>query len=216
MLWRTCWETQRELEEPERNLLGIQKELSGEHIGNEGNMKKNPSPHKLKTQKSKAHWVHAWAFPLITWKFSSERSLSPFLAWGKISLAKNTLPTYWGRKKQWPGSNSLSTTQLYNSEEEQERLELSLGDLEKTLLSWRYSRKGEHFLMCWLLRPLRPLKSADWKENKKRIPKHEWTCVSLGREQNSNLRYSWKRTKFELALLLEENKIRHFKGVDGW
>jgi len=61
--------------------------------------------------------------------------LSPFLAWGKISLAKNTLPTYWGRKKQWPGSNSLSTTRLYNSEEEQERLELSLGDLEKTLLS---------------------------------------------------------------------------------
>jgi len=55
--------------------------------------------------------------------------------WGNISLAKNTLPTYWGRKKQWPGSNSLSTTQLYNSEEEQERLELSLGDLEKTLLS---------------------------------------------------------------------------------
>jgi hypothetical protein len=61
--------------------------------------------------------------------------LSPFLAWGKISLAKNTLPTYWGRKKQWPGSNSFSTTQLYNSEEEQERLELSLADLEKTLLS---------------------------------------------------------------------------------
>jgi hypothetical protein len=47
--------------------------------------------------------------------------LSPFLAWGNISLAKNTPPTYWGRKKQWPGSNPLSITRFYNSEEEQER-----------------------------------------------------------------------------------------------
>jgi len=54
--------------------------------------------------------------------------LSPLLAWGNISFAKNTLPTYWGRKKQWPGSNSLSTILRKNR-----RDELSLGDLGKRL-----------------------------------------------------------------------------------
>jgi hypothetical protein len=37
----------------------------GEHIGNQGKMKKNPFPQKkIKRKKSKAPGLHAWAFPL--------------------------------------------------------------------------------------------------------------------------------------------------------
>ncbi len=67
--------------------------MLGEHIGNLGNilgthwnqgkMKKNPSPtlKKLKRNKSKAPWMHVYAFPLVAWNFSSKKSSSPFLAW---------------------------------------------------------------------------------------------------------------------------------------
>ncbi len=36
---------------------------------------------KLKRKKSKAPWVHAWAFQLAAWNFSSQKTSSPFLAW---------------------------------------------------------------------------------------------------------------------------------------
>ncbi len=42
----------------------------------------NPPPPKFKRKKCKAHLVCAWAFfPLAAWNFSSQKNLSPFLAW---------------------------------------------------------------------------------------------------------------------------------------
>jgi len=74
VLWRTCWGTHWK---PDVNSL--------EHSGNtlepgEIFLKSSP-PQNLKGKKSKAPWVLAWAFPLAAWNFSSQKSLSLFLAW---------------------------------------------------------------------------------------------------------------------------------------
>ncbi len=61
-------------------------ELKGNIVGTREKWKKHPFPHKLKREKTKAPWVHAWAFPLAAWNSSSQKSLSPL-----IPLAKNTL-----------------------------------------------------------------------------------------------------------------------------
>jgi len=56
----------------------------GEHIGNQGKMKKKksfPPKIKLKGKKSKAPGLHAWTFPLAAWNFSPQKSSSSFLAW---------------------------------------------------------------------------------------------------------------------------------------
>jgi hypothetical protein len=99
VLWRTCWGTYWEpvgnlnatcgnalgtREEwkkilPTPNLKGGKKKQGtlsaclGLPIGC---TKKNPSHPKLKrkNKKSKAPWVHAWAFPLAAWIFSSQKS----------------------------------------------------------------------------------------------------------------------------------------------
>jgi len=64
-----------------RNTLGTRENHTHTHIHIKGK------------KKNKAPWVHAWwAFRLDAWKFSSQKSSSPFLAWAKIPLAKNTLP----------------------------------------------------------------------------------------------------------------------------
>ncbi len=34
--------------------------------------------------------MHAWAFPLAAWNFSSQKSLSPFLAWANTSGKEHT------------------------------------------------------------------------------------------------------------------------------
>ncbi len=77
------------------NLMGTHWELEQkwEHLGNQVNMKKS-SP-KLIRKKSKAPWVHAWAFPLAAWNFSSEKSSSPFLAWANTPCKEHT--TYQGK-----------------------------------------------------------------------------------------------------------------------
>jgi hypothetical protein len=51
-------------------------------------MKKKSFPPKLKGKKSKPPWVHAWAFPLAAWNFSSQKSLSRFLAWANTPLQR--------------------------------------------------------------------------------------------------------------------------------
>ncbi len=36
--------------------------------------------------------MHAWAFPLVAWNFSSKKSSSPFLAWANTFYKEH--PTY--------------------------------------------------------------------------------------------------------------------------
>ncbi len=51
------------------NILGTWKEHSANTLGNWETWKKNSTPtRKQKRKKSKAPWVHAWAFPLVAWK----------------------------------------------------------------------------------------------------------------------------------------------------
>jgi hypothetical protein len=47
---------------------------------NENKILSHRSHPKLKRKKSKAPWVHAWAFQLAAWNFSSQKSSSPFFA----------------------------------------------------------------------------------------------------------------------------------------
>jgi hypothetical protein len=96
------------------NILRTHWELEGnlvDHIGNQGNFFKNPHPHsprpsKLKRKKSKAPWVHAWAFPLATWNFSSQKSWSPFLARAKYPLQRTPYPL----NKEASGEIPVATT----------------------------------------------------------------------------------------------------------
>jgi len=75
---RTHWEL-------ERNIVGT-------HWEPGGNGKKIlPPTSTLKGKKSKALWLHAWAFTLAAWNFSSPKSSSPFWC-GLIPRAKNILP----------------------------------------------------------------------------------------------------------------------------
>jgi hypothetical protein len=64
-------------------------------------MKRNPCQPPLPKfirKKSKAPWVHAWAFPLAAWNFSSQKSWSPFLVWAntpcKEHLTYCTIPNW--------------------------------------------------------------------------------------------------------------------------
>jgi hypothetical protein len=79
--------------------IGNWSETYWEHIGNQGKMEKKtfPLPHlahppKLKRRKGKPPWVHAWAFPLAAWNFSSHKSSSLFLAWANAPCKEQ--PTY--------------------------------------------------------------------------------------------------------------------------
>jgi len=71
-----------------------------------------PPPPQHKRKKSKAPWVHAWAFPLAAWKFSSQKTWSPFLAWASTPCKEH--PTYsvlehiWFLKYQLPGFSNIS------------------------------------------------------------------------------------------------------------
>jgi hypothetical protein len=47
-------------------------------------------PTKLLNEKSKPPWVHAWAFPLAAWNFSSQKSSSLFLAWANTPCKEHT------------------------------------------------------------------------------------------------------------------------------
>jgi hypothetical protein len=49
-------------------------------------------PMKLKGKKTKAPWVHAWAFPLAVWNFSYQKSLSSFFTWANNPCKEH--PTY--------------------------------------------------------------------------------------------------------------------------
>jgi hypothetical protein len=61
VLWRTCWGTHWEL---------IKGNIVRTHWEPGENEKKIPAPTpKLIRKKSKAPWVHAWAFPLVGMKF---------------------------------------------------------------------------------------------------------------------------------------------------
>jgi hypothetical protein len=53
-----------------------------------------PPPHtpKHKRKKNKAPWVHGWAFPLVAWNFSFQKTSSPFLAWVNAPCKEH--PTY--------------------------------------------------------------------------------------------------------------------------
>ncbi len=59
------------------------------HIWEPGKNEKESSHHQIR--KSKAAWVHAWAFPLAAWNFSFPKSLSPFLA--RANIACKEQPT---------------------------------------------------------------------------------------------------------------------------
>ncbi len=73
------------------NILGTHWELECNLVGTHWEARKNeknssppsssPHPPKLKRKKSKAPWMHAQAFPLDAWNFSSQKSSSPFSAW---------------------------------------------------------------------------------------------------------------------------------------
>ncbi len=95
VLWKTCWGTHQE---PDGNPLGTWREHSGNTFRTREKWKKKilpwiPSPPIFKGKKSKAPWVHAWTFPLAAWNFSSQMSLSPFLAWANNIPCKEH-PTY--------------------------------------------------------------------------------------------------------------------------
>jgi hypothetical protein len=67
------------------NILGTHWELGK-------NEKQSPSPPKLKRKRGKGPWMHAWAFPLVAWNFSSQKTSSPFLAWANAPCKEH--PTY--------------------------------------------------------------------------------------------------------------------------
>ncbi len=80
--------------EPDGNPLGTWKEHSENTLGTRETLKNIlPPPPKLKRKKGKAPWVHACAFPLPAWNFSSQKSSSPFLAWANTPCKKH--PTHW-------------------------------------------------------------------------------------------------------------------------
>jgi hypothetical protein len=79
----------------------------GEHIGNQRKMKRNPPPApppllpKFKRKKSKAPWVHAWAFHWLNEISIPKRVRHHF--WPGLltkkhthTIAKNSLPTHCG------------------------------------------------------------------------------------------------------------------------
>jgi hypothetical protein len=79
---RTWWE-------PIGNIMGTHWEPGK----NEKNSFPLPPPlQNLKGKESKPPWVHAWAFPLVAWNFSSQKSLTLFLAWAKTPCKEH--PTY--------------------------------------------------------------------------------------------------------------------------
>jgi hypothetical protein len=62
------------------NPLRTWREHSANTLGSREKWKKISAPHptpKHKRKKSKVHWVHAWAFPLVAWNFSSQKTWSP-------------------------------------------------------------------------------------------------------------------------------------------
>jgi len=67
----------------------------------------NPSPPKLKRKKCKVRLVCAWAFPLVAWNFSSQKSLSLFLAW-PLPL---TSPTFF--LIDWPRQKKIETMKVH-------------------------------------------------------------------------------------------------------
>jgi hypothetical protein len=98
MLCRKCWVTHWELGEHNGKLMGTHWELKRNIVETHWELGKNekklpPSSPKLKRKKSKAPWVHAWAFPLAAWNFSSQKSQSLFLAWANTPCKEH--PTYY-------------------------------------------------------------------------------------------------------------------------
>ncbi len=87
------------------NLMGTHLVLIGNIVGTHREPEKNekktllpdPTPN-LKGKKSKATWVHAWAFWLGAWNFSSQKSSSPFLAWASTHCQEH--PTYYEKQTQ--------------------------------------------------------------------------------------------------------------------
>jgi len=69
-------------------------------------------PPKHKREKSKVPWVHAQAFPLVAWNFSSQKTWSPFLAWANTPCKEH--PTYsvlgqiWFFKNELPDFSNIS------------------------------------------------------------------------------------------------------------
>ncbi len=89
-------------------MLGTHWELEGNIVGTHWEWRKNEknpslSP-KLKKRKSKAPWVHAWAFPLAACNSSSQKSLWRFLVWANTSCKEH--PTFFASYKVkfcfWP------------------------------------------------------------------------------------------------------------------
>jgi len=87
----------------------------GEHIGNPLGTWREHSVNTLgswEIWKNSPPWVHAWAFPLAAWNFSSQKTSSPFLAWANTPCKEH--PTYsvlghvWFSKYQLPGFSNIS------------------------------------------------------------------------------------------------------------
>jgi len=87
--WGTYWEP-----------IGNLKEHTANTLGSRGIWKTSPPPlPKHKREKNKAPWVHAWAFPLTAWNFSSQKTWSPFLAWANNPCKEH--PTYSVLGQSW-------------------------------------------------------------------------------------------------------------------
>ncbi len=70
----------------------------------------NLPPPKLKRKKCKAHSMCAWAFPLVAWNFSSQKSSSPFLAW-PLPL---TSPVFF-IEFDWPQQKKIETMKAHKN-----------------------------------------------------------------------------------------------------
>ncbi len=93
VVWRTCWGKHCEIREHIGNPLGTWRNIVWTHWEARKYEKILPqTPPKHKREKSKAPWVHAWAFPLAAWNFSSQKTWSPFLAWANTPCKEH--PTY--------------------------------------------------------------------------------------------------------------------------
>jgi hypothetical protein len=100
-----------------RNPLGTWREHSANTLGSREIWKKSPPPPppfppNIKGKKQGILRVHAWAFPLAAWNFSSQKSWSPFLASANTPCKEH--PTYsvlghiWFENNSLPGFSNIS------------------------------------------------------------------------------------------------------------